>query len=180
MTDELIRKYAGEIERIIDGNTIGDFTWEGLLFSFLREVDESRTLVEPEVYTINNYSTPTADAAVVKEPELLFDVEIFRYGKKELYAHKVPYEEAEQFLADAPRQSGARIVPNQESLNDSVDDENRFYDVQVWNGMWYDAARHCTYEYANRFGAEVSGFEYRVIDHEPSREPQWATFNLYQ
>lgn len=37
-TDELIRKYAKEIERIIENGTQGDYTWEGLLASFARDL----------------------------------------------------------------------------------------------------------------------------------------------
>lgn len=170
MTDELIRKYAGEIKRILDGNTMGDFTWEGLLFSFLREVDESRTLkYEVETFdgnTVHEY----AEAAVEKEP--LYDVKVTNGPNKELYAHKVSYDEAVAYASEAGSHRNPTIVQNTE------DEENRFYDVQVWSGMWYDAARHCTYEYANRFGAEVSGFEYRVIDHDPTRQPVWVNFNI--
>ena len=38
-TSELIKKYATEAERIYNARTAGDFTWDGLLFEFMRELE---------------------------------------------------------------------------------------------------------------------------------------------
>ena len=37
-TDDLIREYAAEAERIYEARTAGDFTWVGLLAKFAREL----------------------------------------------------------------------------------------------------------------------------------------------
>jgi hypothetical protein len=39
--DELIKKYANEIERIVLARTFGDYTWYGLLAAFAQEVEEN-------------------------------------------------------------------------------------------------------------------------------------------
>lgn len=179
MTDELIRKYAGEIKRIVEGNTMGDFTWEGLLFSFLRDVDESRTLHKVETFdgdTVKTFSVlENVEAPVKSEPEPKPVYDVFynnTAGVKELYAHKVSYEDAQNYVMQLSSRTNPTIIQNTE------DEENRFYDVQIWSDMWYDAARHCSYDYANSFSEELK-FEYRVIDHDPSRQPVWPNFNIY-
>lgn len=40
--DELIKKYADEIKNIIGRGTVGDYTWEGVLVTFMMEVDKTR------------------------------------------------------------------------------------------------------------------------------------------
>ena len=35
---EIIKKYAKEIQKVISEGTVGDYTWEGLLLYFLREI----------------------------------------------------------------------------------------------------------------------------------------------
>lgn len=200
MVDELIRKYADEIERIIRDDTAGDYTWNGLLFSFLREVDESRTLK----YEVENVESDTVRTHSVlenvkapvetepeKEPELLYDVIV---GRDELYAHKVSYEEAQQYLREAPKWQVPRMVINQESLNDvsyyddkksnpeddsAVDEENRYYDVQVYKAGWWDYIRQVSFAYAQSALKDIDGeFETKVIDHDPNRVPNWAPFRV--
>src|ERR1043165_2866819 len=85
---ELIRKYAGEIERIIRDNTMGDYTWNGLLFSFLRDVDAERSKPEPQAYKPGNSGyfdtvlgeAPVEEASTVDDDEnKYYDVQV-RHG----------------------------------------------------------------------------------------------------
>lgn len=46
--DDLIRFYADEAERIYAHRTRGDFTWVGLLASFLMAVDDRERVLEAE------------------------------------------------------------------------------------------------------------------------------------
>lgn len=39
--NDIVKKYAEDAGRIYTNRTAGDYTWEGLLVSFLREVEES-------------------------------------------------------------------------------------------------------------------------------------------
>jgi hypothetical protein len=39
--DELIKKYADEIKRIVLARTFGDYTWYGLLAAFAQEVQQN-------------------------------------------------------------------------------------------------------------------------------------------
>lgn len=190
MSDELIRKYADEIERIIRDNTAGDYTWNGLLFSFLREVDESRTLK----YEVENVESDTVRTHSVlenvkapvetepeKEPELLFDVEVTRFGYKELYAHNVSHEEALTYAAEI-KSHNPRIVVSKGQIENpvaAVDGENRYYDVQVYKAGWWDYIRQVSFAYAQSALKDIDGeFETKVIDHDPNRVPNWAPFRV--
>lgn len=192
MTDELIRKYADEIERIIRDDTAGDYTWNGLLFSFLREVDESRTLkyevenVESDIVrthsVLENVKAPV-ETEPEKEPELLYDVKIARFGQTENYAYKVSYDEAQEYFNEANRREwNPRIVINPESLADTsyYDPENKSYDVQVYKAGWWDYIRQVSFAYAQSALKDVDDeFEARMIDHDPDRVPNWAPFRVH-
>ena len=213
--DDLIRKYAKEIERIITQDTIGDYTWNGLLFSFLREVDESRTLKyevesvddsempdeENRYYDIQTYAegfgwtvfaykltydnaqeifrsfrddavwrlvdhgASTEEDEPEKESELLYDVKITRFGETENYAYKVPYDEAQAFLKEAPFWQAPRIVVNEESLNDDkkFDPKEKTYDVHVHDGWWRLLESNVSKEHADEL---VKGLTDRYIIEE--------------
>lgn len=226
--DDLIRKYAKEIERIITQDTIGDYTWNGLLFSFLREVDESRTLkYEVETFdgdTVNTFSVlqnetapeedehkrydiqlhdtvmgwtifasnltydnaqeissafrddvtwrlvdhgaSTEEDKPEKEPELLYDVKITRFGETENYAYKVPYDEAQALLREAPFWQAPRIVVNEESLNDDKSDpEEKTYDVHVHDGWWKLLASDVSKEHADALVKDLR-VRYIIEEHD--------------
>lgn len=40
---DIIKKYADKIEFVLGADTIGDYTWIGLLVEFLREYEEQRS-----------------------------------------------------------------------------------------------------------------------------------------
>lgn len=164
MTDELIRKYASEIKRIVAHNTVGDFTWEGLLFSFLREVDESRTLKyevqTEEGDTVRVYAG--GEAAVETEP--VYDVFYTNNsGAKELYAHRVSYEDAQEYVTHLAKRTNPRIVQNVE------DEENKTYDIQVRQGdRWVDYYRNIPWTDAIRI-SEGATVVTNVIEYDPLR-----------
>lgn len=166
MTDELIRKYAGEIQRILDRNTMGDFTWEGLLFSFLREVDESRTLkYEVETYEGDTVRVYAGEEPVKSEPEPepVYDVFYNNGPNKELYAHRVSYEDAQEYVTHLAKRTNPRIVQNVE------DEENKTYDIQVRQGdRWVDYYRNIPWTDAIRI-SEGATVVTNVIEYDPLR-----------
>lgn len=170
MTDELIRKYASEIKRIVAHNTVGDFTWEGLLFSFLREVDESRTLkYEVETFdgdAVDTFSVPqNVEAPVKSKPEPVYDVFYnSTAGVKELYAYKVSYEDAQNYVMQLSSRTNPTIIQNTE------DEENKTYDIQVRQGdRWVDYYRNIPWTDAIRI-SEGATVVTNVIEYDPLRE----------
>lgn len=171
MVDELIRKYADEIERIIRDDTAGDYTWNGLLFSFLREVDEARTLVQPEVS--NNYFTnvlggPSDEETVAKIREYMkldapVEDEHRRYDIQThneemgytLFAYNLTYDDAQQISSSFRDDAIWRIVDHGASTEEEEPEKEPelLYDVIVGRNELY--AHKVSYEDAQMYLREA-------------------------